>query len=390
MSRQSTAPGPAEPIRGSRSLEPGARARWTAWRRPLAVVAFVLAVAVLLGWLASGERRGYLDPEGVDQGGARALARILAAEGVEVVPARTTDDAVAAAGPGSTLLVTVPGLLGEEQVRRLVDTGTDVVLVAPGPEVEAWAPGVEAQDRVGPESVDPRCDLIEATRSGSARVGGTVYAAEGAVACYPVDGRPSLVVARWDDRRVTVLGSADALTNRYLDEDGNAALATGLLGRAPELVWYRPVLEQSPGEAVPLTSLLPAWTGPVAATLLLAAGTAALWRGRRLGPVVAEPLPVVVRSAEAVEGRARLYRRGRARGHAAAALRHASSDRLRHGLGLPRGSGVSAVAAAVAARSHRAEPEVLALLAGPPPGDDPGLVRLADDLDTLEQEVLHP
>jgi hypothetical protein len=33
---------------------------------------------------------------------------------------------------------------------------------------------------------------------------------------------------------------------------------------------------------------------------------------------------------------------------------------------------------------------VVALLSGPPPDDDPALVRLADDLDALEQEVLHP
>ena len=385
MSRQ-----PTSPSAGSLSLEPGPRVRWQRGRRPLAVAAFVLAVAVLLGWVASNQRRGYLDPEGVDQTGARALARILAAEGVDVVPARTTDEAVAATDPRSTLLVTVPALLDDEQVRRLLGTGADVVLVAPGPEVEAWVPGVEALDRVDPATPEPRCDLAEAERAGSARVGGTVYATEDGVGCYPVDGEPSVVVAGSGDRRVTVLGSADILTNRRLDEDGNAALATGLLGRTPRLVWYRPVLERTGEEGVPLTDLLPGWAGPVAAQLLVAAGVAALWRGRRLGPVVAEPLPVVVRSAEAVEGRARLYRRGRARGHAAAALREAAAERLRQGLGLPRGSDVTAVASAAATRSGRPEPQVLALLSGPPPGDDPALVRLADDLDALEQEVLHP
>jgi len=385
VSRQATVPSA-----GSLPLAPGPRVRWERGRRPLAIAAFVLAVAVLLGWVASGERRGYLDPEGVDQAGARALARILAAEGVDVVPARTTDEAVAAADPLSTLLVTVPALPDNEQMRRLVGTGADVVLVAPGPEVEAWAPGIEALDRVGPATLEPRCHLAEAERAGSARVGGTVYAAEDGVGCYSVHGGPSLVVARSGDRRVTVLGSADILTNRRLDENGNAALATGLLGRTPRLVWYRPVLEQAGEEGVPLTDLLPGWAGPVAAQLLVAAGVAALWRGRRLGPVVAEPLPVVVRSAEAVEGRARLYRRGRARGHAAAALREAACERLRHGLGLPRGSDVTAVASAAATRSGRPEPQVVALLSGPPPDDDPALVRLADDLDALEQEVLHP
>src|SRR5690606_41722785 len=47
----------------------------------------------------------------------------------------------------------------------------------------------------------------------------------------------------------------------------------------------------------------------------------AWWQGRRLGPLVTEPLPVVVRASETVEGRGRLYRSRRARDRAAEALR---------------------------------------------------------------------
>ncbi|HSK25348.1 MAG TPA: DUF4350 domain-containing protein [Jiangellales bacterium] len=373
----------------ARSLDPGAAARWAAWRRPLAVATLVLAVALVLGWVASGERRGYLDPEGVDQTGARALARILAAEGVDVVPARTTADVESAVDRApSTVLVTVPALLSETQVGRVLATGADLVLISPGAEVAAWVPGVEAVDSQAPETLDPGCALPEARRAGTARQGGALYAAPEATTCYAVDAGAALVVADQGDRRVTVLGSADALTNRYLDEDGNASLATGLLGRSPRLVWYRPVLESGDEPGVPLTALLPGWVAPVAGQLLLAAAVTALWRGRRLGPVVREPLPVTVRSVEAVEGRARLYRRGRARGHAADALRRATVERLRAGLGLPRGSAASAVAVAAAHRTGRAEAEVTALLTGPAPADDSALVRLTDDLDRLEQEVL--
>ena len=55
---------------------------------------------------------------------------------------------------------------------------------------------------------------------------------------------------------------------------------------------------------------------------------AMLWRGRRLGPLAAEPLPVVVRSAETAEGRARLYQDGRSLDRAAATLRAAALTRL--------------------------------------------------------------
>ena len=118
----------------------------------------------------------------------------------------------------------------------------------------------------------------------------------------------------------------------------------------------------------------------------------ALWRARRLGPVVAEPLPVVVRAAETVEGRARLYRRAGARGTAAEALR----------AGVRRPAGARARPAAprrsrrpwstAVAGTHRPDraPRSAALLYGAAPADDAALVRLADDLDALEREVRRP
>jgi hypothetical protein len=106
--------------------------------------------------------------------------------------------------------------------------------------------------------------------------------------------------------------------------------------------------------------------------------------------VVAEPLPVGVRAAETVEGRARLYRRAGARDTAAEALRAGLRSRLVPLLGQPARSEPPAVVDAVAARSRRTPPEVAALLYGAAPADDAALVRLADELDVLEREVRRP
>jgi len=95
--------------------------------------------------------------------------------------------------------------------------------------------------------------------------------------------------------------------------------------------------------------------------LVIAAILAALWRGRRLGPVVAERLPVVVRAAETVEGHGHLYWSRRSRDRAAAAL---------------------------TPRSGRSTGEIVALLAGPVPTDDATLVALAGGLDKLEKDAL--
>jgi hypothetical protein len=361
--------------------------RWRRARRGFLVAGLVLAAAITLGLVASQERRGYLDPEGVDSAGARAVVRLLEAQGVRVAEVRTVDDAVAASGPGATVLVTVPDQLLPRNARRVVDTDADLVLVSPS-NVAAFDSAVEVAGSALPEEREPDCDLPEAEHAGSARLGGVGYhGPETGQSCYRDGDIAFLIVDSAGSEDVVILGTGDPLTNRYLDEDGNASLALGLLGRNPRLIWFRPVIEPAAVGQQAFSELLPDWVIPVIWQLGIAAVLAAWWRARRLGPLVAEPLPVVVRAAEATEGRARLYRRGRARGHAAAALRDASLARLRTRLGLPRDTSPQGVAQAVAGRVNETAADVGAVLAGPPPADDATLVELADDLDRLEQEV---
>lgn len=391
----STTPSPHEVI----GAGPGVAHWWQRWRRIVAVVAAMIIVAVILGVIQSRQSRGYLDPDGVDPSGSRAIVRLLEDQGVEVTPVRSTDAAVAAAGDG-TLLVTVPDLLTPAQVDRLLDTGADLVLVTPDVVAGDFLPGLTTTGSGQDEVVEPRCDLPFVDAAGDARVGGLAYLPDDATGCYPIAGGSAVVVADHDARRTIVLGSGSALTNEHLGDDGNAALAINLLAQNDHLTWYRPVPEAGDGPPPTLTELLPDWVGPVVWQLGLAAALAALWRARRLGPLVPEALPVVVRASETTEGRARLYRRGRSRAHAAAILRAASAHRLRTRLGLPVGAeasagagtaaGAGALVDAVAARTGRDASAVAELLAGSPPTDDAGLVRLADALDELEEEVRAP
>ncbi|MBO0829094.1 MAG: DUF4350 domain-containing protein, partial [Streptosporangiales bacterium] len=120
---------------------------------------------------------------------------------------------------------------------------------------------------------------------------------------------------------------------------------------------------------------------------VLALAVFAFARGRRLGPVLAERLPVVVRATETTEGRSRLYRSLRARERAVQALRGGVVARLRSLVRLPRDADPSAVVAAVAEHTGRDPVEVEGLLHGAAPTDDATLVRLADELDALEKEV---
>ena len=133
------------------------------------------------------------------------------------------------------------------------------------------------------------------------------------------------------------------------------------------------------------------WTGPRRSRLLaVTVVLLALARGRRLGRLVREPLPVVVRAIETTESRGRLYRRSGDRARAAAVLRSGTHDRLirRLALGPRRRPGC---AGARRVGGHRARsPEVADILFRPAPPDDPALIHLAQQLTDLEERVRHP
>ncbi len=371
---------------GPTITERGRRLRW-----PLIIGAVMLVAAIVLAVVSSQQRRGYLDPQGVDRFGAGAVVQLLEDQGVEVIEARTSSAALAAATADGTVLVTVPGLLNLDAAQQLADTGADLVLVAPGDDVRLYLPDATFAPS-GVEVRDPECDLEAAQRAGQVLIGGG-YDVEGstdATRCYPMADGASLLVVGTGAETITVLGAAEPLMNEHLDEEGNAALALNLLGVDDTLVWYRPSIEATPGDESSFTALLPDWIEPAVWQLGIAAALAAIWRGRRLGRLVPEPLPVAVPASETVYGRARLYRRGRSRGHAAGVLRAGSLVRIIALLGLPKDAPIGAVVAAAAARSGRDPAATHNLLAGPQPPDDAALVQLAHDLDTLEQEVRRP
>ncbi|MEU9504906.1 DUF4350 domain-containing protein [Micromonospora sp. NPDC048170] len=137
----------------------------------------------------------------------------------------------------------------------------------------------------------------------------------------------------------------------------------------------------------PLWSAFPSWLWALLAQLAVAALLAALWRARRLGPPTPEPLPVTVRSAETVLGRARLYEKAGARDSAARTLRTAALDRLVPRLHLPPTAPPADVAAAVAARTGDDPRWTDEVLHGAEPETDQDLLDLARALDRLTRAV---
>ncbi|MFF7250424.1 DUF4350 domain-containing protein [Embleya sp. NPDC008237] len=373
------------------ALGPTTEQLWRRVRMPLALFALVLIVVSALVLIRGDRHEGRLDPRSTHPQGSKALAQLLRARGVEVHRVRSAEEAARTIRPDSTLVVPFPNLLADAQLRTLAAAGpARTVLVRPDEAALAiLAPGVHTAPDAHHRTLRPRCPLPAATRAGDADTGGVRFDTDllpDATGCYPDAGRPTLVLTPPRAGHDTVvLGSGSPLVNDRLDDNGNAALALNLLGAHPHLVWYLPGADELPPADDSLWDLLPAGWRWGAAQLAVAAVLLALWRARRLGPVVAEPLPVVVRAAETVEGRARLYRRGRARDTAAELLRAATREQLARILGAEPTE--AALIASITTRTDHTSAHVHALLYGASPESDEALVTLSDELDALIRQV---
>jgi Domain of unknown function (DUF4350) len=358
---------------------------------------------------------GYLDPANPAGQGTRALAQILGRRGQPVIPvtsAAAAQEAVQdAAGRHPGLVLTSPYLLTAGQLATLVRMHANLLVVEPDsrslaalaqlPPAPAQAsgtarPGTRVAGAISGRLLHPGCPLPAAQAAGAAMMGGVLMwdTAPGAWQCYRVvDGHSSLVRYQSAGRSVTLLGSGHPLSNAGLASQGDATLALNLLAGSHRIIWLVPSPPAASGGTGPgpAKSLLQEIPGPaylVAAQVFLAVALAALWRMRRLGPLVTEPLPVVVRASETVEGHGRLYRSRHSRDRAAAVLRGAALHRITTRLALPGTADPDTVCAAVSARTGREPARLREVLFGPVPRDDAALVALSRDIDAVEEEVV--
>jgi hypothetical protein len=338
-------------------------------------------------------------------------------------------------------LVTSPGDLSSVELSQVAHFKGDILLINPDAAVlDAVAPRVEyLGQEPGAVLAGPFCNFGPANLAGNADIDGAVVYpyGPGTQECYPGGSGYSLVQFAHGAQTVTILGAQAPLTNQYLGADGNAALSLNLLRNAPTVVWVVPV----PGAVPPAQasqggsgntgsggsqgsgqgssgqngsagsgnsggngnggngnggsgntgsggsteqsffSLVPWPAYLILIQLAVAVALAAVWRARRLGPLIAERLPVVVRASETVEGHGRLYQARRARDRAAAELRAAARDRISRLIGTEPDPQV------LAARTEQDPDTITRLLGGPAPETDADLVALADGLDTLERKV---
>jgi len=382
---------------GATTLTPTIR---VATRRALfwiiSAVSVVLIAVIALATTGSSTKGVPFSATNAAPAGSKAIAEVLRERGVDVSVPTTLAGAKAtlSGSTRSTLFLVDPnGHLDRTQLRALASRAEHVIVLSPTySQIAALAPEVGLAGVVGRNSLSAGCDLPAARAAG--RVSGTgsgfrvLDRGAHTTACFASGTDTfSVVDISRATQHVTVIGTTDAFDNEHVAQRGNAALALTLLGDNDRLVWYLPTIDDSSASGPTIAQLTPAWVGAASALLIVVAIAAAFWRGRRLGPLVIENLPVVVRASETMEGRARLYQRGAARLRALDSLRIGSISRLATQCGLPRLATVDDVIAAVAAITARDTAVIRSLLLTADPHSDRELVRLSDELLDLERAV---
>ncbi|WAL40336.1 DUF4350 domain-containing protein [Brevibacterium sp. BRM-1] len=400
-------------LRGTLSpAGPGAGARVRAAARSSALwisgaAAVLLAAIAVFAFAAAGaeSRAGHYDsfkPEG-----AHAFVALLGAHGADVATTQSRDEALALADrPDTTVVVAQPDAMAADDAAELATRvgrrGGDLVLVAPDSGTADFTQAITAGlgGGAGTGAVEPGCGARLAARAGPVTAPQVTYGAAGhqrVDVCYRPAGAQAgyggLARTQLGRGSLVALGSADWLSNAHLADEGNAALALGAAGGHRSVVYYYAQDESSLGGADDGGTLLGAvppwfraallWLIPVAAALLL-------WRGRRLGPLAVERLPVVVPPIETVLGRAGLLQRAGARDPALADLRTGALLRLARRLGLPRTARPAEISAAAARASGRDPAAVDRALLHARPVSEAELVALAQTIHSIESEADTP
>lgn len=370
-----------------------------------------LVIAVIASFLsgAGASLQPALSAESSTPTGSRALAEVLRQQGVQVSVVDTLAQAREAA-QGSTdptlFFYDANGYLGADQLRALGQLAPRTVIADPDfLTLDTLAPGMGFGGVPGTDAPEAACDLAAARRAGTLSPGGSTLRPGDApdsvtrTGCFPggegtysvitqTTDAPSTDAPSTNAQTLTFVAPTEVFQNGTITAEGNAALALGLLGASDTLVWYLPTPADVANPGPPsIGALTPGWVTPALLLLALVTLAAAIWRGRRFGPLVAENLPVTVKAGETMEGRGRLYARSSARLRAVDSLRVGTVSRMATQLGLPRTATVAEVAVRVAAVTGRPLPVVRAALVDAVPAGDRDVVLLSDALAELERDV---
>jgi hypothetical protein len=337
-----------------------------------------------------------LDPASPKPDGAKGLVDVLTELGAEVEVSR----AQPAAGADADTALLLSDELTEEGRQALVDWvragGTLVVADSGSPVTDVDVAGRSDLGVLSPP-LERRCEvpaLRQVQRVQSP--GGFLFEVPpGATGCFTsADGDAWLLVQPLGQGNVVRTGGTGAFVNGNLGKEDNGLLLVSLLAPRPGMRVV--VHNQAPpgfgpagggdGEGGSVFDLLATGVRTALWQLVVAFVFLALWRGRRLGKPVLEPVPVEIPGSELVLAVGNLLQRARLRNQAASALAGDLRRSLAERLGLPAATPVERVAEVAADRGGVPRERVLAALRADP-RDEAALVAAAQTVEAVRREV---
>src|SRR5690625_1997448 len=366
------------------------------WRALIITVLCIFAVGVISSLIRPTGNTVPLHPHNSEANGGMALAQILQDRGVSVHTTNSISSAVNRADTDTTVLVYDAYFLDATNFDDILAAGANLVVIEPtfstlqqlglDLQLESQPTGTDMQ-----ELVDAHCEDPHAQPARSIPIGiQGISDAPGSDAqiCFTSDAEGPGAYAVAKDGRARFFAQPHPLMNQNLTTGGHAALTIRSLGAKEKVVWVIPShTESQSDDSVTMLDFMPPWFSTVIVLGVFVFVYLAFWRGRRLGRLVTEPLPVEVRAAESTIGLGHIYRRGNELGHAAQALRSGTMLRCANRLGVSPTADGTAIASAIAHAVDRPYEEISQLLLGPPPSSENNLIVLTQMLDRLESEV---
>jgi len=345
------------------------------------IMAAVLVVAALFIGGAGGDGPAY-DPRSVNPDGAKGLVETLERLGATV----DLDDAVPSA-EASTAIVLRDRLSFDDsaELGEWVERGGVLVVADLSNDLAAGISGL------GSEQVERgTCTIAALDDVQQLPVGGSSLRAQGNESCFGDGNRALIVAERVGQGTVVTVGSPDLFTNANLDEADAAVLAVGLLaprGDDAHVSFVGPSVVEFGEEDI--NDLVPTRVRNAIWQLMAAFLFYGLYRARRLGGVVAEPLPVHIEGSELVLQAGVLSERAKDPASAAQLLRADMLQRVRKTLSIPSTDGDDVVASRIADRTGLASDQVAAALLASITTESE-LVELAQQLSEIDTQLLHP
>ena len=363
-----------------------------------AVVVVVLALVLSF----RGSANTPFDIESSSPNGYKALAILLRDQGVRVDSVAASDSEISELGDAASeaVVVATPNFLSGDEREMLLsaaERGATVVFA----EDDLFLPTDDELKRA-PAFSAPRgfCNIAVLEQMEAIDAWGIPISPGTDESCFN-DGQGGYVTlaARGSGQLITI-SSPYLWVNARLQPNkeaggeplDNGPMAVALLEGHEKVTFV--TAEPSPG-VVPDGEQSPLDLLPFGVKLALAQAVGAFvlfawWRSRRLGPVVAEQLPVEIESSELVRAMGSLIRRSGSTSAAGEILRSDFRRDLALGLGIAPDTDPATLATLAAARSSRdlSSQDFMFAVAGSPVSDSETLVRLAQHIDSIRLEVL--